>query len=579
MPEASAPGLQRPPVEMDEALRDTLAQHEAGHLAQAERGYLAALRRNPDHPVALLYLGVLHHDDGRHDEAIRLIRRSLEVRPSEPAAHNHLGIALLAKGEALQAVQQLEQALRVKPDYLDALNNLGNALKALKRYDEAESAYRRVLQADPRHAFAQFNLGLLHFVKRDFAQAEAALTRTLEIDPVFHKAHYQLGLTAENLGRFPEAAVHYRRVLDIAPDHHAALAALLALLDYDPDEATVEAAEQLADRGQLPTPHSYTLGFALAKRFDGRREYDRAFHHLRLANERRGRLVRYDRLEVERRFAATREIFTGEFIRRHAADGSTSERPVFVLGMPRTGTTLTEQILAAHPSVHGAGELPDIARLVSRLPTVMTQALAQPVREYPWCLEHLNGDFIRTMSGYYEHVLGRQNAVAGRIIDKNPFNHLHVGLIAVLFPRARIIHCLRDPRDVGLSCYMELFELKQDFTTDFGAFAHYYRAYESLMAHWRQALDVPMLEVRYERLVSDTASVAREMIDFCGLPWDEACLRHQQSERAVLTPSRWQVRQPIYGKSVSRWRNYATQLEPLLRALESEGVAIGERSS
>jgi tetratricopeptide (TPR) repeat protein len=576
MSDASAPGPSRRPVELDAPLRAALAMHEAGDFAGAERGYGAALLRDPDHPVALLYLGVLHHDHGRYEEAIRLIRRSIEAHPGEPAAHNHLGIALLAAGDAAQAVRELEQALRIKPDYPDALNNLGNALKTLKRYDEAESAYRKVLAADPRHAFAQFNLGLLHFVRRDFEQAEAAFHRTLEVDSRFHKAHYQLGLTAENLGRFPEAAAHYRRALEASPGHHASMAALLALLDYDPDETTLAAAEELANRGDLPPPHHYTLGFGLAKRFDQRREYDRAFHHLRLANERRGRRVRYGRQEIERSFAETREILTKDFIHRHAVHGSSSERPVFVLGMPRTGTTLTEQILAAHPAVHGAGELPDIARLVNRLPAVMTQALERPLRGYPECLEHLDGDFIRTMAGYYEHVLARQSAQAARVVDKNPFNHLHVGLIAVLFPRARIIHCTRDPRDVGLSCYMELFELKQDFTTDFGSFAHYYRAYEGLMAHWRQALDTPMLEVRYERLVADVESVSREMIEFCGLPWDDACLRHQQSGRAVLTPSRWQVRQPIYGKSVARWRNYATQLEPLLRALQAEGVQLDD---
>lgn len=416
-------------------------------------------------------------------------------------------------------------------------------------------------------------VGLLEFVQRRFTEAEAQFRKTLELAPDFYKADYQLGLTAENLGRFAEAAAHYQRVLRVAPDHLAALAALLSLRDFEPDAHTVSAAEDAATREDIPAPEYYTLRYALAKRFDRQGDFLKASHHLLIANQRRGKFTHYEPKAVETMFGAQREVFTRSLVQRLAPYGSASERPVFVVGMPRTGTTLTEQILSAHPSVFGAGELADIPRIASRLPAVMTQALGRAVLPYPHCAEKLNPAFMQVMVDYYLHALNRHDTRAPRAVDKNPFNFAHLGLIAVLFPKARIIHCRRNPLDVGLSCAMELFELKQDFTTDFASFAHYYAQYTAMMAHWKHELDIPILDVAYESLVADAPRVSREIVSFCGLPWDDRCLRHQQTDRAVLTPSKWQVRQPIYRSSVGRWRNYEAYLQPLRSAFAAHGVA------
>jgi tetratricopeptide (TPR) repeat protein len=562
------------PPRIDATLRSALQQHEEGNLREAERGYRAVLDAQREHPVALLYLGVLHYDHQRHTEAIALIRRAIEIQPREPAAHNHLGLALLATQRVEDAVRSFQTALHLRPDYADALNNLGNALKKLKQYEAAEAAFRRILQREPGNVLAHYNLGLMQFERRDFAQAQTEFEAALALDGNFFKARYQLGLTAELLGRFADAARSFEQVLQLQPDHLPTLAALLALRDYQPDDALVERTERIAKREDLPRPHCYSLCYSLAKRFEGRGDYSRAFGYLQLANERRGRVTNYEPQRVDELFENYRRVFTRDLIQRCAQYGSDSERPVFVVGMPRTGTTLVEQILAAHPAVFGAGELPDLPRIANRLPAVATQVLGRAVPPYPLCVEQLDERLVASMARNYLDALERSNAQAARVVDKNPFNFLNVGLIAMLFPRARILHCERNPLDVGVSCYSEFFELRQDFTTDFERFAHYFSHYRRLMDHWREILPGRLLDLSYEQLVTDTREVTQRMVDFCGLPWDEACLQFQQTERPVLTPSKWQVRQPIYRSSMARWRRYEAHIAPLERALAERGITV-----
>jgi tetratricopeptide (TPR) repeat protein len=560
----------------DEIFRQALKQHEAGRLGEAETAYRAILGRSPGHAGAMLYLGVVHYDRREFDEAIRLVSRAIQANPREPAAYNYMGLALLARHELQEAEQQFRKALSLNAGHRDSKVNLANTLKKLKRFEEAEALFRQVLAVDPRSVYAHHNLGLLLFERQRFEEAERELLKTLELAPDFHKTHHLLGQAAENMGHFADAAERYRAVLRLVPDHFPAMSALLGLRDQELDDSIIATAERMAARDDLPEPEAYTLCFGLAKRFERRGEYDRAFHHLGLANRRRRRKRTYDPARVEHVIGRYTEVFNRDFVARHAPHGSDSERPVFVVGMPRTGTTLTEQILAAHPDVFGAGELPDLPAVTSRLPAVMTQALGRTVAGYPDCLAELRPEFMAPAVEFYLDALSRRDARAPRVVDKNPFNFINVGLMAVLFPRARIVHCRRDPRDVAFSCYTELFELKQDFTTDFGNFAHYYAQYERLMRHWRETLAIPLIEVSYEALVTEPEPTVRRMLASCGLPWSESCLAFQQTQRPVLTPSKWQVRQPLYRSSIGRWRRYEAHLAPLRRALREHGVATGD---
>lgn len=369
---------------------------------------------------------------------------------------------------------------------------------------------------------------------------------------------HQLGIAAESRGRLDEARGHFEACLEVAPKYGPALSALVSMPEYEPSEALMARAMERAARDNQRGPAGFRLCFALARRFEWRQQFDLAFKYMEMANRRRARTTRYEHQRVDETFARYHAVFTRAFVRRHAKHGSASERPLFLFGLPHTGATLIELILSRHPDVATAGGLPDLPRIATRLPAVMSAELKTPQAEFPSCLENLQRIFVRAMTGDYEQALARCSSQAARVIDRNPFNFMYAGLIGILFPRARIIHCRRTPLDVGIACFGASFELSQDFTTDFGNFAHYYGHYHRLMQHWRDELDIPMLDVHYERLVTDPEVTAREIVGFCGLAWDESC--------------KPQPPQPIHVSSVQRWRNYAKQLEPLESALRAQGI-------
>jgi Sulfotransferase family len=295
---------------------------------------------------------------------------------------------------------------------------------------------------------------------------------------------------------------------------------------------------------------------------------DEAFEQFKQGNALRRSLLQqsgaaFDAAAHSRRIDRTIFFFSPDFLQRNQEFGLPTDVPVFIVGMPRSGSTLVEQILSQHSQVHGAGELKDVHRLVANLP-----ARLGSTAEYPECLAELDATTARELAEAHLQRLTRRSGAAARVTDKMLDNFLHLGLLATLFPRARVIHCRRDPRDVCLSCYFNYFN-GLPFTWDLDDLGRYYRDYERLMAHWGAVLALPILDVAYEDLVADLESQCRRLVDFCGLAWEEQCLRYNENRRVVQTMSKLQVRQPIYTSSVGRWRHYAAQLEPLLQALQS----------
>ncbi|MBI3462463.1 MAG: sulfotransferase [Planctomycetes bacterium] len=254
--------------------------------------------------------------------------------------------------------------------------------------------------------------------------------------------------------------------------------------------------------------------------------------------------------------------FTQETLRSRYGEGNPTEVPVFVVGMPRSGTTLVEQILASHPDVFGAGELPDIPSIVDTLPRYAPNQM-----RYPGCLAFLGPPVIRGFADAYLKRVRTLDATSERVVDKWPLNYLHLGLMALLFPRARIVHCRRDPLDTCLSCYFQRFRGDHEYSYDLAHLGSYYRTYERLISHWREVLPMPVLELHYEALIDDPQATSERLLAFCGLSWQERCLRFHESPRPVSTASNWQVRHPLYRSAVQRWRNYEAHLGPLRDAL------------
>jgi len=378
----------------------------------------------------------------------------------------------------------------------------------------------------------------------------------------------------------PEALAEFQETLRRDPTNAMAIAGMSQLPQaglYSFSDEEIRNLQELAERKDLPLDDQSRLHFALAGIFDKTGSPAKAFQHCCFGNQfrkefERSRGIIYDPAAHRHFVARIIDTFTPAYFNRVKSFGLDSELPIFIVGMLRSGTTLVEQILASHPRVHGAGELQDLNRLIKTLPR-----RPGTTEGYPESMAGVDGETARALAEAYLQRLRQLGGESARVVDKLPFNFLYLGVIATLFPRARIIHCRRDPVDTCLSCFFQDFGDPLPFTWDLRHLGHYYREYERLMAHWGKVLPVPLFEVFYEDITANQESTTRRLLAFCGLDWDERCLHFNDTQRVVRTASILQVRQPIYRTSVGRWKRYEAQLQPLLEVLREGPAAPLER--
>ncbi|MBI1887164.1 MAG: sulfotransferase [Nitrosomonadales bacterium] len=439
-----------------------------------------------------------------------------------------LSASLLMQGK--DALLALQKATKLLPGEAELHNNLGHMLTKHGRGSEAEASFRRALQIKPDYVDAHFNLG------RNLSEQE----------------------------RLTEAEVSYRRALQIQPDYVDALFNLVPIKSVKTGDGILEAmilAEEAARSGAtLLTDEQKTLmHFALGKCYDDIGEHEKAFPHFLEGCKLKRATIDYDPEQSARHSAAIMRNFETATLDRLRGGGDPSQVPIFVLGMPRSGTTLTEQVIASHPEVHGAGELPDLMAIALR--DIAGAAFPDNARLL---------DQARLSAWGAEYVAGLQRRALDmpRITDKMPANFQAVGLIHLMLPNAKIIHVKRNPVDTCISCFSKLFTFGQEFSYDLAELGRYYVDYARLMEHWRKVLpEGAFLEVQYEDIVADQEAQSRRIIEYCGLEWNDACLDFHQNKRSVKTASMVQVRQPIYKSSVERWRSYEKFLGPLFDAL------------
>lgn len=554
------------------------------------------LRSAPDDPAAYRYLGQVLIILGEQDQARTFATRATELAPRDPRAWSDLGRVHVLARKILDAIPCFEQAVALAPDYADGWHNLGLALKqagqperafeAIKQallidptradsymalgnllveheqLDEALGCFERAVAHDPQLARAQARLAQELSQRGEVERAQSLLRRSVALDPNDIDNWVDLGRTLEDLGQAEAALSCYRAILRKQPGNAFALGQYLALAKGDEGLEWLEQVEQILDRSGDSKEGKALIGYGLAKFYDRRGSYKEAAHAATRANAaRRSSVGPLDREGLKARVDAIMAAYTPEFFSERRHMGLGTDQPVFIVGLPRSGTTLTEQILAAHPFMHGAGELPDLARLARHVVAEHDTA--------PWqAAIRLEEMASRWLAHDYLRALRRQAPPdCPRISDKQPLNYFHMAFAALLFPNARVIHCRRDARDNALSIWMENFNPDQRYATDFDDLAFFTAQERRLMAHWHAVLPRKMLDVQYEDVVADLEGQARRLIDFLGAPWDDRCLQFHQQERAVQTPSRWQVRQPIYTKSVGRWKRYREFLPDLEGAL------------
>lgn len=567
---------------------------ELANPAEATGCYREALALAPDNAVILCNLANALRQLGSLEEALSCTRRSLALDPSLSMAHNNLGLLLAGKGEREQAVASYRRALALNPGYIEALNNLSTALRELGERSEALALCHRAVDLDPGRAGSHSSLGHVLFELGRIEEAAAAFRRAVALQPDSPAVHTSLAAAQRMEGRAGDAEASCRAALAIDPGFVQALTLLGELLAdrgqfaeaqqlfqrslaADPgfaftywsitahrkmtvdDTGWLEGAQALLAK-PLPLSHEISLHFALAKYFDDVAQYDDAFASYRQANELTKRYGRsYDRATHSARIDRVIGTFDASFIIRTQAGASPSELPVFVVGMPRSGTTLVEQILASHPAVFGAGELKFWGNAF--------RAFESPGAAEDGAAKLIPGmahDYLEQLSG-----LAASGAAPRRVVDKMPANFRYAGLIHAALPRARIIHMRRHPIDTCLSIYFHNFLNRGSYANDLDNLAHYYREYVRLMDHWRAVLPAEaLLEVPYEGLVADQEGWTRRMLEFIGLPWDPRCLEFHRTDRVVITASKWQVRQKISSGSVGRWRHYERHVAPLLPLTE-----------
>lgn len=485
-----------------------------------------------------------------YGEAVALYTKIEERVPLQAELLNNLGVSLFSLGRLQEAEQRYREAIEIKPEFPAALCNLADVLQANPQ--EAEEFVRRALRINPKFPGGRTKLGLLLLSAGREQEAAAALRKALKVSPKDADALVGLAQIERSLGRFEDAETLVKRALKIAPKMATAWAALHGVRKMTAaDSEWLATSERIAGSG-ISLWEESELRFAIGKYYDDVGDFDRAFQNYRRGNELlRSVAAKYNR-QAHSSFADDMiRTYSREALANLGAGGSASNKPIFVVGMPRSGTSLIEQIIASHPAASGAGE-PDFWLQSAR--KHHNEMRLQILGELPR----------KALAEDYLSILNRRFQDAARVVDKTPANSDFVGLIYSALPNARFISMRRNPIDTCLSCYFQHFSTAMSYTMDLTDLAEYYRVHRRLMDHWVRALPSgAILEVPYEEVVANQEAWTRRILDFLDLEWDARCLSFHETKRSVNTASAWQVRQKIYRHSVERWRNYEKFIGPL----------------
>jgi tetratricopeptide (TPR) repeat protein len=502
----------------------------------------------------------LAHRDGNLHRAQELYRLLLNSEPNHLQANYWLGRLLIERAQFREAKDFLNNVLEMKPDDVEAKMQLGQAELMLGEFDSAADHYRAVIALEPENEGAYCNLAKTLAFLGQYEEAINQYLRALELMPTFDSAWASLGELYLHLGRMDDAVSCLKKALDLNPKITSAYLLLADSGHYSIRQSEIETMSRLYEKGVLTNDQRSFLAFALGRIFDGRKEYDKAFEYYTRGNRLRRKGLRFSITDEAKRFQGLRELFTKEFLTQVAPDETPGTTPIFIVGMPRSGTSLVEQILSSHPDVYGAGEL-------AILENLCRESSLLPGQEYQSSISEPEPEDFHQLGAKYLAGIDKFGHGAKFIVDKLTLNFKYIGVIRLALPEAKIIHCRRDPMDNCVSIYRSIFGGQLAFSYDQEELGQYYLLYAELMRHWHHVLPGVIHDVTYEDLIANTAVEIRGLLAHCGLAFDPACLRFHETERAVRTMSSSQVRQPIFSDSISAWKRYESHLEPLYAAL------------
>lgn len=536
--------------------------HSSGNLSAAEQAYRAALVKAPDCHQAFHGLGLLALAVGKTDLALQYLERAVRLAADNPVYQRNLCEIARRCGALERAMAAGRCAVRLDSKNPEGHYNFGLALNDAGQHDEAIRSYRRAVRLRGTYGLAWNNLGAALEAAGDKAAAAQAYARAVALDAGHAEAQNNLGALKIEAGELDDARACFNAAISARAGFVDAHYNLSTLKTYQPDDPHIAALEALAaNPTALVDADQIRLQFALGKAREDCGQYDAAFAAYSAGNALHFARYPDNEAHTAQVMQDLQQLFDAAFCRASANAAEESPIPIFIVGMPRSGTTLVEQILASHPQVFGAGELKDLQLAASEICGANGQFTVNALKD---------ADFAAIGAAYRARI--RQLAPDARYItDKMPANFASIGLINKALPEARIIHAQRDPLDSCFSCYSRHFKDAMYFTYDLGVLARYYRQYIRLMRHWHAVLEPGrVLNVHYENVVSDIEPEVRRLLDYCGLPWDPRCLEFHHNRRVVLTASAAQVRRPLYSSSVARWRHFEPHLAPLISALTDE---------
>ncbi len=576
-----------------------IVYYDKREFEEAAKHYEKALKLNENYPEAHNNLGNAYRALDRGEEALEHYERAIMLKENYAEAYNNMATVLRDKDQKEEAEHAYKRAIQLKPNYVEAFNNLAsfyiqedNTDEALRilgeglkvddknvpilinvarvqlekgNYEAVEMACKIALQQDPGSAEAECVYGQLCMDLDKYDEALSHFEKAIQLKPEYGEANNHYGIALKSVGRLDDAKKQFEKTLERNEKAFGAYSNLADLQKFTPKSKLLKKMEKLMKEAEDPDTERYmALHFALGKAYDDSGQYDKAFAHFSRGTKLKRAKLDYKEKETKQFFEDIKATFTADVFKNPPWEGNPSEKPVFVLGMPRSGSTLTEQIISSHPKAFGAGEIKTLARSIGNLRSKFPN-----VPRYPAMFPKLNANHYKMISDFYLAYIDNVGGDAERVTDKMLSNYYFVGLLRIMFPQGKIINIVRNPVDTCLSAYTKLFKDDMPHSYDLGEMGRYYMMYEDIMAHWNKVLPKgSLMTLNYEDIVADIDTKAREILDFVGLPWDEACVAFHKSKRPIKTASVVQVRKPVYTTSVERWKNYGEKnLKPLLEAL------------
>ncbi len=534
-----------------------------GRFDDAERAFVTALRIAPASPGARYNLSIALYSQGRVAESISHLTRLVAAQPDFAEAHHNLGVAFRAEGMLSNAISALEKALALQADNTSVMLELARAYREFRSVERALVLYRSYLDYR-KDLEALVEYGELLHDNGETKRALETIEKAVAENPNDAMLTVCLGRLRHNAGDLEGAERVLRDGLRVNPDNISAVIGLSRVRRItDPDDELLAVMRGMLGGTGGDELQRAALHYSVAKICDDLARYDEAFEHYRLGSEINRRQYHYDRAKMEATHSRVIEVFDRATIDELSELGSDSDVPLLIVGMPRSGTSLVEQVISSHPMAAGAGELRFFSSLAQQLPNIVGSELP-----FPDCIHAIDGAAADKITTNYVDLLRRHSSDARKISDKLPGNYINIGLFRGLFPNGRIISCRRDPLDVALSIYFQYFGEGHEYAWNLDDIAHRYGQYERVRRHWAAVLPGVIQDIQYEEMIVDFETTARRLIAYCGLDWDDDCLAFYQTKRDVRTASNWQVRQPIYKRSLARWEHYRHHIGPLIEALQ-----------